>query len=335
MLDPAPALFLLSFRGEYRATSICLRTLFALLDKSAGIQRQEVPVEPLTVDEAVLLARQLLGPELVGEQAAHIARESGGNPYFVQELARHARTGASTATEQALSAVELDDVIWARVQQLPEPARVFMEVLAIAGQPLQQSSAWQAARLQGDDLSRLGMLRSDNLIRGSGPRPEDEVETFHDRIRESIRAHLAPEVARLHHERLAVTLEAVPGTARERLAIHFAGAGQRSRAGTYFARAGGRGCGPGLRSRRSALPPVPGAGRGGPRRRPRAGRQLGDALANAGRGTEAAEAYLKAATAPTDATRCCCAVRPVRSSSLPAAPTRGWPSSGKSSARSA
>ena len=296
LLDPAPALFVLSFRGEYRTTSICLRTLFALLDKTTGIQRQEVPVEPLTEAEAVLLARQLLGPDLIGAQAARIARESGGNPYFVQELARHARTGASTATQQALSAVELDDVIWERVVQLPEPARVFMEVLAIAGQPLQQSSAWQAAQLQGDDLRHLGLLRTDNLIRGSGPRPEDEVETFHDRIRESIRAHLTPEVARLHHEQLGVALEGVPGTAPERLATHFAGAGQRHRAGTYFARAGEAAAAAlafdlAAAHFRQALEQGaadPAAARG-------LWRQLGDALANAGRGTEAAEAYLKAA----------------------------------------
>ncbi len=294
--DPAPALFLLSYRGEYTTTSVCLHTLFHLLEKSPNLLRHEVPVEPLTTEEAVLLARKLLSPQVASEQAERIARESGGNPYFVQELTRHAQSRESVGPQQALSRVELDDVVWARVCRLPESARMFLEILAVAGQPLQQQVAWQAASLHGDDRRQLSLLRNENLVRGSGPRPEDEVETFHDRIRESIRMHLAPATLRAHHERLALKLESVPGTAPERLAMHFAGAGQRARASSLFARAGEAAAAAlafdlAAAHFRNALEQGPADQETARRLR----RQLGDALANTGRGTEAAEAYLEAA----------------------------------------
>ena len=179
---------------------------------------------------------------------------------------------------------------------MPVAARQFLEILAVAGQPLQQNLAWQTASLRGDDIRQLGMLRTENLIRGSGPRPEDEVETFHDRIRESIRNRLAPDVLRSHHERLAQTLEPVPGTPPERLAKHFAGAGQRSKASSLFARAGELAAAAlafdlAAAHFRQALEQGPADADTARRLR----QQLGDALANAGRGTESAAAYLDAA----------------------------------------
>jgi serine/threonine protein kinase len=298
---PPPILFLLSYRGEYAHSSVCLRTLFWLLDDSASMGRQEMPVEPLTVEEAVELARQLLGPASMDERAERIARESGGNPYFVQELVRYAEASDSFGGGGTTQAVELDEVVWSRVQRLPEPARALLEVLAVAGQPLQQNIACQAAELRGDERRALGQLRSENLVRGTGPRPEDEVEAFHDRIRESVRAHLSSAVLQRHHEQLALALESVPGTDPERLAVHFAAAGQRSRAGSYFARAGEAAAAAlafdlaAAHFRHALL-----QGTADEDAACRLRRQLGDALANAGRGTEAAEAYLAAARGAHD-----------------------------------
>ena len=292
--EPPPFFFLLSYRGEDVDTSTCLRTLFPMLDQNTLVHRQEVPVEPLTPAEAMELAQQLLGPTADMKQAERIARESSGNPYFIHELVLHAQAGDDTC----VTAGELDDVIWSRVCRLPDPARALLEVLAVAGQPLQQAVAWQTSNLAGDERRSMGLLRAQNLVRSNGPRPEDEVETFHDRIRESIRAWLPRDVSRRHHEQLAQTLERIPGTAPERLASHFAEAGQRSRAAIYFAQ-GGEVAAKALAFElaatlfRQAL-------EHGPADEATASlwqQQLGEALANAGRGAEAAEAYLTAARA--------------------------------------
>jgi eukaryotic-like serine/threonine-protein kinase len=297
--EPPPILFVLSYRGKYVGTSDCLRALFQMLKENAEVLRQEVPVEPLTVVEALDLARQLLGLTGSAKEAERIARESSGNPYFIHELVLHARAG----DEQTGAAEKLDEVIWSRVCRLPEAARGLLEVLAVAGQPLQQGIACQVSSLHGDERRSMALLRSANLVRGSGPRPEDEVETFHDRIRESVRAHLSHEVLRRHHEHLALTLESVPGTAPERLANHFAEAGQPARAGTYFAQAGetaAKALAFDLAASlfRQAL--AQGTADEAATRRLR--QQLGEALANAGRGAEAAEAYLSAAEGADAAT---------------------------------
>ena len=114
-------------------------------------------------------------------------------------------------------------------------------------------------------------------------------------------ARLGPEALRGHHRRLALALEASGGADPEVLGAHFRAAGEDEKAGRYFA-AGGR---PGRRLPRlrpggEAIP----TGTGGASGRRECGRggcavALGDALANAGRGAEAARAYLEAAEGAT------------------------------------
>ena len=61
-----------------------------------------------------------------------------------------------------------------------------LEVWRVAGRPLRQ-----ADRLQGRGPGRLGVLRAraiagPALVRGTGLGSLDEVETYHDRIRETV-----------------------------------------------------------------------------------------------------------------------------------------------------
>ncbi len=83
----------------------------------------------------------------------------------------------------------------------------------------------------------LALLRSGRLIRSTGRVGADEIETYHDRIRETVVARLEPEVTREHHRRLALALEASGSADPEVLGVHFLGSGQPERAAEYFARA--------------------------------------------------------------------------------------------------
>src|SRR5262249_61132208 len=96
---------------------------------------------------------------------------------------------------------------WDGVLTLPAGAGRLLETIAVAGQPLPQADAWRAAGLSKEDPGTLTLLRSSRLIRSSGPAEREEVETYHDRVRESILANLAPPERREHHHRLALTLE--------------------------------------------------------------------------------------------------------------------------------
>src|SRR5207249_605468 len=81
----------------------------------------------------------------------------------------------------------------------------------------------------------LTALSVGRLVRSMGPGEQDEVETYHDRIRETVLAHLPPGRVKEHHHRLAVTLEASADADPQTLAVHFEGAGDCGRAGHYYA----------------------------------------------------------------------------------------------------
>ena len=112
-----------------------------------------------------------------------------------------------------------------------------MEVLSVAGQPLRQADTIRAAGLGPEGFSALASLRANHLIRGTGAGALDDVETYHDRIRETVVNHLEAERLRDLHERLAVTLEDSGRGDAQALAVHFDGAGRPEKAGEYYVRA--------------------------------------------------------------------------------------------------
>ncbi len=301
--DPPVLLLEASYRSEDRETSPFVRAL----DRPEGqtdhaIQRRELLVEALMPAESRQLALTLLGragPEALA-RAEDVARESGGNPFFVGELVRHVQAGEDPLGARGATAeVDLDDVLWARILRLPEEARRLLEVVAISGRPLREADACRCVEGMVDGRSALALLRSGRLVRGvSGT--DEEIETYHDRIRETVVARLGPEALRGHHRRLAVALEASGRADPEVLGAHFCGAGEAEKAGSYFAEAAVRAAyalafDRAAKLYRLALD-VPPADAGAARQLRAA---LGDALANAGRGAEAARAYLEAAEGAT------------------------------------
>jgi hypothetical protein len=250
------------------------------------------------------LALALLGgDDAITRAEAHlVARESQGNPFFLDELVKHIQGGGGLAHRApAAGAITLDEVLWARVSRLSDAARRLLGIIAVSGGPIGQRLAFQAAGLKGEsEAAALGMLRASRLIRTTGPARRDAIEVYHDRIRETIVSHLPAHLLQDGHLRLAEALEATPGADPEALALQFQGAARFDKAGQYFVRAADRAAESlafdhAARLYRRALE------RGGPAADERAvlNRKLGDALANAGRGGEAAPAYLAATEGAT------------------------------------
>jgi hypothetical protein len=297
--DPPVLCLLCAYRSEYIATSPCLHALRALPETPAeSLDRRELAVEPLTVSEARTLALALLDPNdpAAAARADAIARESEGVPYFVRELVHQGKGVAAPAAGPAAEKITLDEVLWRRVTGLPDPSRRLLEVVTVSGQPLRQGDAWRAATLDPADRTALAVLRAGHLVRSTGPGEQDEVETYHDRIRETVLAHLPAATLKVRHQQLAVTLEASGRADPEALAVHFQGAGEPAKAGHYYAVAADEAAQALAFDRaanlyRLALDLRPVAGDAGRELRTK----LGDALANAGRGPEAARQYEAAA----------------------------------------
>ncbi len=260
---------------------------------------RRVQVAPLEADEAQALARQLLARSTVSpSRAADIAREANGHPLFIDELVRFARSGG--APGEHATGLRLDEALVTRVGALPADARRLIEVAAVAGGPLRQTSAARAASLgPAEFAAALAMLRAERLIRTSGVRGADTVEPYHDRIREAVTDQLPGDTRRGHQHALAVALEGSDYPPDpEVLAGHWLGAGETERAATWTVRAAqaadqALAFDRAVRLYRHALELLPAR---------HAERQaltvrLADALVNAGRGKDGAEAYLAAAAA--------------------------------------
>ncbi len=293
----APALLLLAAcRDDEPGGGVLVS---ALRRGCAALDASDVDVGPLQPAEALTLARELLGPDGDSAVAEPIAREAGGSPLFVHELVRYARAarGAGAAGGAAPS---LQELLEERSRDLPEGARALWEVVAVAGRPLPLPVARQAASLGDEALQAAALLRGCNLVRTRGAGTDLLLESAHDRLSQATVMVMAPERLRLHHARLAVALEAGPDPDPEALLLHLRAAGETERALRYAERAAARADDALAFDRaaalyRAALDLAP------PSRRHALQVHLGDALANAGRGGEAARTYLEALAGATPA----------------------------------
>ncbi len=297
---PPRLLFLASYRSEYRETSPCLLALPSPgSSDNEKVVIDEIEVGPLSAEDSLALAVDLLGDtgDNIRGRAESIARESGGNPYFVYELTSQARLDLQhDGGDTALSQVDLDEALWARVQRLPETPRRMLEVIAVAGRPMPLRHAYDASGINASGQPGIATLRAGHLIRRTGPGLNDDIEAFHDRIRESVVEHLDEVTRRRHHLGLARSLEAIGKADPETIANHYHGAGELALAGGFYEQAAEQAARALAFDRAATLYRETIALRDlGPDEERRLRSKLADALANAGRGAEAAREYLEAA----------------------------------------
>jgi serine/threonine protein kinase/tetratricopeptide (TPR) repeat protein len=222
--DPPPVLLVLCTRrdGSARAT--------ALFEAISG-ERRRIELEPLGDDAARALVRVHL-PDAAAEVVAQVVREAAGSPLFLLELLRFAEgQGLGAVAGKGLGAV-----LAQRIAHLPADARQIAEVVAVAGEPISMRSAGLAAGLGADELRRhISLLRAQRLVRAAGGRADDELEPYHDRVREALLGFMGEERKSRHHRGLATALSGL--ATPERLARHWHGAGEPERAAEAFARA--------------------------------------------------------------------------------------------------
>jgi len=242
--------------------------------------------------------------------AGAIARESHGSPFFLGELARFVRESAGGLRRLSGASVALDDVLRARVARLPAAARALLETVAVAAGPLSWPLAMEAAAIAPEQQApAVAALRVARLARVRAGTETDQVESAHDRIRVSVVQSLAPDALRDRHARLARALEAafekaprgddgarLGGPDPEAIADHLRGAGEPQKAARFVAIAAAEASAAlafDWAAKLYALAIELGAGDAARVARLRV--SLADALANAGRGADAARAYVEAA----------------------------------------
>jgi len=306
----APGLLLL---GTYRIEDE-KRSAFLAELSTAG---EELPVESLAVTElpphrARELAELLLAGESHSGWADEIARESGGNPLFIDVLTRHAnllasQDAAGDADSPPPAPTRLRDVIRATVAALPEEARRLLELVSISHRPLSPDTIRRSLSIDSLSPNIVSTLRSARLLRSRGTGVSEEIQCYHDRIRETVVDNLSEDVERGHHRCYADALKAQDSDDYEGMAIHYGAAGDVDEAFGFAVKAADRAVeslafARAARLYRMALElEVCGADE-----RARLTLAMADAYRHAGRGAAAAHAYLDAAgfveaSAPRDA----------------------------------
>ena len=218
---------------------------------------RELAVEALTQSEARELALALLDrDDAVARAQAHmVARESGGNPLFIDELVRHIQSGGPIDRWEAIGQLDLDEVLWARI---PSPAR---GRAAAAGRrrglgPADPPGAGLPGRRAGGRRPRGTGVAADRaadpLDRAKPRRKRSRPTTTGSARRWSLTCRRT--ALRWHHERLAMVLATAGPVDPEVLAGHYRGAGDLARGvRVLFTRGRPGRRGPGLRPRRAAL----------------------------------------------------------------------------------
>lgn len=285
--DAPPLLLLVCSRSGERGDA--LARLLAESSLPGGPEVRELEVKGLLDDEARVLASVLSGLTGARAEIGGVVRESGGSPYFLQELIIH--LGDASPERSGELSLSLGDVLRGRIERLPEDARTLLEVVALSGQPTDQDVACRAAAVRGSGVGVLALLSSAKLVRITADRM---VEPYHDQIREHLVRSLADDRRRDHHLKLALALEASPEADPDRLTHHWLGAGDRARAAAHAERAAERAFEALAFERAARLYRLALEQResGGEVRALRV--RLGDALAHAGHGALAARAYLDA-----------------------------------------
>jgi DNA-binding SARP family transcriptional activator len=159
-VEPVPVLVV----GTFRATEITPE-LTAALARFARTEPVRVYLGGLGEGATGALARTVAGVDLEPPVARLIHRRSGGNPFFVRELARLLATEGAAALEQVPAGVR--DVIRHRLARLPEPDRTVLRQAAVLGRDVDPEvlavlTGDQAAMLDALDAAlRAGLLTED------------------------------------------------------------------------------------------------------------------------------------------------------------------------------
>ncbi len=287
--EPPSMLLIGAYRSEEVDTSPGLTTLRKRINELDGVKVNEIVLHELNQQESQKLAKDLL-PNKIKNSAARIAKEAQGSPFFITELARYAATGQVRAEQFGLK-----DAIKGRLSSLSEVEREVLEAVCVSARPMEQSFL-RAVINKGDVAMALRKLQVDRLVRRIASGTSSKIRSYHDRIRESVVAAMDAGYFKQWHGKLAQALETSDSPDFIALTEHLLGAGELLKAGTYAVTAADQAAETlafesAARLYQIALELNP----GDRENQRKLQTKLGTALANAGRGAQAAQTYMQAA----------------------------------------
>ena len=216
-LDAPAVLFIAASRSDEAQPSPFVRAF------RAEMPVRDIAVGALTLDDSTALAASLGHSD---EVASLIAQESGGNPWYIDELARAFVLAGDSVRPT------VDDVLQARLRRLESGAARMLQYVAVNARPILLPVLRLVFRREDFD-DTLATLVAQRLVRTRDTAAGEAVETYHDRIAQAAVALLSEDELRDMHAVLALALERFEGTDAALLADHFQAAGMHDRAAKY------------------------------------------------------------------------------------------------------
>jgi DNA-binding CsgD family transcriptional regulator/tetratricopeptide (TPR) repeat protein len=222
-----PIALVATFRTESMPSDSDLRRLVAGLHRR-GARRLDLP--ELTVVQVKALAESMLGERVPAGAVESLARRSGGNAFFVEEL-----VAAGVATGQGLPD-SLRDLLLSVVDPLPGPVREVLHLLAVTGQQTRFALLERVAGEVGLAPTELDQVLDAAAAAGIVTGDSRRLRFRHDLLREAVAGQLPPGRLRKLHRAVALALEADPTLAElspaavaGELAYHWDEAGEDDR----------------------------------------------------------------------------------------------------------
>ncbi|MFK3978996.1 BTAD domain-containing putative transcriptional regulator [Micromonospora sp. NPDC050397] len=223
--EPEPVTGPVFVIGSYRATEISpeLTTALARLARTEPVR---IYLGGLSETATGELAGTVAGQALDPATAHLVHRRSGGNPFFVRELARLLAAEGPQALRDV--PVGVRDVIRHRLARLPEPARNLLRQAAVIGRDVDPDVL---AALAGDGAPQLDAL-DDALHSGflTEQEPEGRLRFTHILVRDTIYRDLSALRRARWHATVAEALERLHPYDIGALAHHFDRAASRDTA---------------------------------------------------------------------------------------------------------
>lgn len=297
--DAAPILWLAAHRSGPGAPAPGLAG-FERAFAGLGEACRTMDLGALSTGDAARLAQYRAGAMLSGCEATRVAELGAGNPFFVLALADHLTEGGdATSIGPRAPIPSLDELLSRRVARLPAAARRLLEVIALADGPIAEREACDVAGI-GPPLATIDVLERGRWV-GRWGEARGPLDTRHDRIREVTIGTTPPDRRAVVHAQLADRWIAAGDVEPARIASQLRGANRLAEAGLYLEEAAHR-ASASLAFDAAASLLQEALALASSERRGALEVSLALALANAGRGAQAADIYSRASLGADAAT---------------------------------
>lgn len=216
--DPPTVLMLGSYRSDEAEQSPFLKEWRVRTEDQANLAGRIVDVPPLTPEQCQEFLAQRVGnlAEISPDELAATLAETKGNPYFLEQL-----VDGYNVEQGQFEARPLQEIVTRKLGNLPSDATPLLQAIAVAGQSVSIELVARVAELdQSTAFSTVTHMRSERLVRMVGSAGEPVVDTYHDKIRETVREEMPTSVRHdLHLKFAEQIIRDCPGTSVDGLHV--------------------------------------------------------------------------------------------------------------------